>query len=82
MIDLKEISQNYIELFSHFDIGKMKQQNGYNIFKLTSKLKELGIPLEGRTISYFSFDCEMYINCGMDPVHYSYVIPIHEIKNN
>ncbi|CAD8084338.1 unnamed protein product [Paramecium primaurelia] len=80
LIDVRDPSQNYIEYFSQFDLSKMQQANGINIFKLTSKLKELGIQLEGRTISYYSFDCEMYINCGLDPVHYSYVMPLNEIK--
>ncbi|CAK77025.1 unnamed protein product (macronuclear) [Paramecium tetraurelia] len=82
MIDAKDNSSTYIEYFPSFDLGKMIQPNGINIFKLTHKLKELGIQLEGRTIAYYSYDCEMYINCGMDPVHCSYVIPFEEIKLN
>ncbi|CAD8099390.1 unnamed protein product [Paramecium sonneborni] len=80
LIDIRDPIQNYIEYFPQFDLSKMQQANGINIFKLTSKLKEMGIQLEGRTICYYSFDCDMYINCGLDPVHYSYVMPIHEIK--
>ncbi|CAD8098768.1 unnamed protein product [Paramecium sonneborni] len=80
LIDVRDPIQNYIEYFPQFDLSKMQQANGINIFKLTSKLKELGIQLEGRTISYYSFDCDMYINCGLDPVHYSYVMPLNEIK--
>ncbi|CAD8166748.1 unnamed protein product [Paramecium octaurelia] len=82
MIDAKDNSSAYIECFPSFDLGKMIEPNGINIFKLTQRLKELGISLEGRTISYYSYDCEMYINCGMDPVHYSYMIPFEEIKLN
>ncbi|CAD8068185.1 unnamed protein product [Paramecium primaurelia] len=82
LIDVRDSNQNYIEYFPQFDLSKIQQPNGINIFKLTSKLKEFGIQLEGRTISYYSFDCEMYINCGLDPVHYSYVMPLNEIQQS
>ncbi|CAD8086504.1 unnamed protein product [Paramecium sonneborni] len=82
MIDAKENSSGYIEYIPQFDLGDIIQSNVVNVLKLTNKIKELGIQLDGRTISYYSYDCEMYINCGIDPVHYSYVIPLEEIQLN
>lgn len=42
MVDSKDVASSYVEYYSNFDITKIIQTNGVSIFKLTSKLKELG----------------------------------------
>jgi hypothetical protein len=48
----------------------MISKNGnISLNAVVEKLKRLGLSLDGKLIAYYSFDAEMYINCGSDPLH-------------
>ena len=46
---------------------------------MASYLKSLGFQLEGRALSYYCLDAEMYVNLGTDPIHPDYHINLDKI---
>lgn len=83
MIDSQNPSLSYVECFRDFEISStLKIDLGVNLYQLAGLLKNYGFQLEGRAISYYSSECEMYVNCGIDPIHPDYYIPMNEIETD
>ena len=70
---------SYTECFYKFNLSPFIKSKGLNIYLLASYLKSLGFQLEGRALSYYCLDAEMYVNLGTDPIHPDYHINLDEI---
>jgi hypothetical protein len=78
MIESKE---SYIEFFPNLDLRMMTTRNGDIIFsELIQHLKRYGFNLDGRFVSYYSEDADMFINCGIEPIHPDITISKDEIE--
>ena len=68
MIENKD--DGYVEYFPCFDLRLLTNRNEDIMFShLIVELKKQGFNLDGRLVSYFSQEAQMYVNCGIDPIH-------------
>ena len=79
---LESKSLEYNEIVKNLNVEHFLTTNlDLNINELINFLKSLGYPLSRKLISYYYFDAEMYVQCGLDPLDIPVYINWSEISS-
>ncbi len=73
---IEKTQKNFTEMIPKFDVSRfINDQKEIVLTEMLSALKELGFPIEGNMIYYYSPDAEMFVYCGTDVIQEEVTIP-------